>query len=96
MIREPRNIRREDVFWELGLVDVYEDVLSTDRLQDPELQLRDKGTRNIIICFLEYLEALAGVEGSGWSKERIEKVKEDTIREISMYLPGIYYRDLSF
>ncbi|CAM1507986.1 Fc.00g048340.m01.CDS01 [Cosmosporella sp. VM-42] len=82
MMREPKNMRREDVFRELGLADVHEDVFSTDRLQDPELNLRDKGTRNVISCFLGCLEELVGVEGSGWSKERIEKVKEEAMAEI--------------
>lgn len=82
MMREPKNMRREEVFQELGLVDVHEDVFSTDRLQDSELQLRDKGTRNVITCFLGCLEELVGVKGSGWSKERIEKLKEEAMREI--------------
>jgi hypothetical protein len=82
MMREPKNVRREDVFREIGLVDVHEDVFSTDRLQDPELQLRDKGTRNAIVCFMGCLEDLVGVEGGGWSKERIERVKEEAMREV--------------
>ncbi|UZP43379.1 hypothetical protein NXS19_011195 [Fusarium pseudograminearum] len=88
MMREPKNMRRKDVFQELGLVDIHEDVFSTDRLQDPDLQLREKGTRNIIVCFLGCLEELVGAEGSGWSKERIEKVKEEAMREIDN---GIYH-----
>ncbi|KAL6414065.1 uncharacterized protein AUP68_00579 [Ilyonectria robusta] len=63
MMREPTNMRREGVFRELGLVDVHEDVFSTDRLQDPESQLRDKGTRNVIVCFLGCLEELVGWRG---------------------------------
>jgi ubiquinone/menaquinone biosynthesis C-methylase UbiE len=88
MMRERKNVRREDVFREVGLVDVHEDVFSTDRLQDPELQLRDKGTRNAIVCFLGCLEDLVGVEGSGWSKERIERVKEAAMREVDK---GVYH-----
>lgn len=88
MMREPGNVRREDVFRELGLLDVHEDVFSTDRLQDPELQLRDKGTRNILGCFIGCLEGLVGVEGSGWSKERIERVEEEAMREIDK---GVYH-----
>jgi SAM-dependent methyltransferase len=88
MMREPKNVRREDVFREIGLVDVHEDVFSTDRLQDPELQLRDKGTRNAIVCFLGCLEDLVGVEGSGWSKERVERVKEAAMREVDK---GVYH-----
>jgi hypothetical protein len=88
MMREPKNVRREDVFREIGLVDVHEDVFSTDRLQDPELKLRDKGTRNMIACFIGCLEVLVGVEGSEWSKERIEMVKEKAMREVDK---GVYH-----
>jgi hypothetical protein len=88
MMREPKNVRREDVFRGIGLVDVHEDVFSTDRLQDPELQLRDKGTRNVIACFMGCLESLVEVEGSGWSKERIERVKEEAMREVDK---GVYH-----
>jgi len=88
MMRESKNTRREDVFRELGLVDVHEDVFSTDRLQDPELKLRSKGTRNIVVCFLGCLGELVAVEGSGWTNERIERVKEEAIKEIDN---GIYH-----
>jgi SAM-dependent methyltransferase len=88
MMREAKNVRREDVFQEIGLVDVHEDVFSTDRLQDPELKLRDKGTRNALVCFLQCLTDLLGVEGSGWSIERIEKVKEEAMREVDK---GVYH-----
>lgn len=88
MMREPNNVRREDVFRELGLVNVHEDVFSTDRLQEPELELREKGTRNVIACFLGCLETLVEVEGSGWTKERIERVKGEAMREIGN---GVYH-----
>ena len=88
MMREPKNIRREDVFRKLGLMDVHEDVFSTDRLQDPELQLRDKGTRNAIVCYVGCLQSLVGVEGSGWSKERIERLKEEAMKEVD---EGVYH-----
>jgi hypothetical protein len=88
MIRAPENARREGVFRALGLVDVHEDVFSTDKLQDPELQLREKGTRNILDCFVGCLEGFVGVEGSGWSKERIEILKEKAMREIDQ---GVYH-----
>lgn len=88
MMRESKNVRREDVFRGIGLVDVHEDVFSTDRLQDPKLQLRDKGTRNVVVCFMGCLESLVEVEGSGWSKERIERVKEEAMREIDQ---GAYH-----
>ena len=88
MMREPRNVRREDVFREKGLVDVHEDVFSTDRLRDPELKLRESGTRNVIVCFLQCLEELVGVEAGGWSRERIESLKEEAMKEIDQ---GIYH-----
>ena len=88
MMREPANVRRQDVWRNVGLVDVHEDVFSTDKLQDSELQLRDKGTRNIIVCFLGCLEELVGVDGSGWTKQRIEKLKEEAMREIDS---GVYH-----
>ncbi|KAJ2972304.1 hypothetical protein NUW58_g9212 [Xylaria curta] len=88
MMREPKNLRREDVFRELGLVDVHEDVFSTDKLQDPELQLRNKGTRNVLSCFIGCLGELVGVEGSGWSEERIERLREEAMREIDK---GVYH-----
>ena len=88
MMREAKNMRREDVFRKLGLMDVHEDVFSTDRLQDPELQLRDKGTRNAIVCFLGSLQALVGVEGSGWSEARIERLKVEAMKEVDA---GVYH-----
>jgi hypothetical protein len=88
MMREAKNLKREDVFRQAGLVDVHEDVFSTDRLQDPELQLRDKGTRNAIICFTGCLQAFAEVEGSEWSKERIETLEAAAMKEIDQ---GVYH-----
>jgi ubiquinone/menaquinone biosynthesis C-methylase UbiE len=88
MMREPKNMRREAVFREVGLVDVHEDVFSTDRLQDPELQLRDKGTRNAIVCFMGCLQTLVGVKGSGWSEERIKRLKEEAMKEVD---EGVYH-----
>ncbi|KAK3364347.1 S-adenosyl-L-methionine-dependent methyltransferase [Lasiosphaeria hispida] len=88
MMREPGNVGREELWRKLGLVEVYEDVLSTDRLQEPQLELRDKGTRNVIVCFLGCLESLVGVEGSGWTKERIERVKEEAMKEVDQ---GVYH-----
>ncbi|ORX99414.1 hypothetical protein BCR34DRAFT_618912 [Clohesyomyces aquaticus] len=88
MMREPSNLRRQDVFRELGLVDVHEDVFSSDRLQDREAKARDKGTRNIIVCFLRCLEGLVAVEGSGWTNHRIERLKEEAMREIDN---GVYH-----
>ncbi|KAK3344501.1 S-adenosyl-L-methionine-dependent methyltransferase [Lasiosphaeria hispida] len=88
MMREPGNVEREGVWRELGLVDVHEDVFSTDNLQQPELELRAKGTRNIIVCFVGCLETLVGVEGSGWTRERIERIKEKAMGEIDQ---GVYH-----
>jgi SAM-dependent methyltransferase len=88
MMREPRNVRREDVFRKSGLLDVHEDVFSTDRLQDPELQLRDKGTRNALVCFLGSLQALAGVHGSEWTEERIETLRVRAMKEVD---EGVYH-----
>lgn len=88
MMQETKNPRREDVFRGLGLVDVHEDVFSSDRLQDLEANARDKGTRNIIACFLGCLEGLVTVDGSGWTAERIERLKEEAMREIDS---GVYH-----
>ncbi|TLS29241.1 hypothetical protein PpBr36_01992 [Pyricularia pennisetigena] len=88
MMRESRNVRRPDVFREAGLVDVHEDVFSTDRLQDPGLGFRDKGTRNIMDCFLGCLEELVAVEGSGWTKESIENLRAEAMGEIDA---GVYH-----
>jgi SAM-dependent methyltransferase len=82
MMRQLKNLRREEVFRDGGLVDVHEDVFSTDRLQDAKLELRDKGTRNAITCFLGCLEHLIEINVCGWSKEKIEKLKEKAMREI--------------
>lgn len=88
MMRESHNLRRADVFRELGLVGVHEDVFSTDRVQDPGLQFRDRGTRNIIECFLGCLEELLAVEGSGWTKERIEALRPEAMGEVDA---GVYH-----
>ncbi|KAK3377279.1 hypothetical protein B0T24DRAFT_656869 [Lasiosphaeria ovina] len=88
MMREPGNLRRPDVWRALGLVDVHEDVFSTDRLQDPGLRLRDRGTRNVIECFVGCLQSLVGVEGSGWTRERIERLNAEAMREIDA---GVYH-----
>jgi hypothetical protein len=88
LMREARNVGRPDVFRELGLVDVHEDVFSTDRLRDPALGFRDKGTRNIMDCFVGCLEELAVVEGSGWTRERIQRLRAEAMREIDA---GVYH-----
>lgn len=88
MMREPKNARRIDTLRELGLIDVHEDVFSSDRLQDLEGNERDKGTRNIIACFLGCLEELVTMEGSVWTKSRIEKLKAEAMKEID---DGVYH-----
>lgn len=88
MMREPRNVRREDVLRNLGLSHVHEDVFSTDRLQDPSLELRDKGTRNAIACFVQALQSLVGAEGSGWTEERIQDLNTRAMKEIDQ---GVYH-----
>ncbi|KAF1999722.1 hypothetical protein P154DRAFT_523048 [Amniculicola lignicola CBS 123094] len=88
MMRESKNLKREDVFRELGLVDVHEDVFSSDKLQDPESHARDKETRNIMACFLGCLEEVVAVEGNGWTSQRIERLKEEAMKEIDN---GVYH-----
>jgi hypothetical protein len=88
MMREPKNVKREATLRELGLIDVHEDVFSSDRLQDLEGNERDKGTRNIIACFLGCLEELLTIEGSGWTKSRIDKLKVEAMKEID---DGVYH-----
>ena len=56
--------------------------------RDPELNLRESGTRNVIVCFLQCLEEFVGVEASGWSRERIERLKEEAMKEVDQ---GIYH-----
>jgi len=75
-------MKRDSVWRGLGLVEVHEDVFSSDKLQEPELELREKGTRNIIECFLGCLE------GAGWSKERVEQLKAEAMGEIDK---GVYH-----
>ncbi|KAK4110385.1 hypothetical protein N656DRAFT_800269 [Canariomyces notabilis] len=87
MMRDGRRVNREEIWRELGLVDVHEDVFSTDRLQEPELRLREKGTRNMIVCFAQCLESLVGVEGNGWTKERVRRLEEEAMKEIEN---GVY------
>ena len=88
MMREGRNMKREQVWEGLGLVNVHEDVFSTDRLQEPELHLREKGTRNIMDCFLACLYSLVDGEKGEWTKERIELLKRDAMKEID---EGVYH-----
>ncbi|KAK3389794.1 hypothetical protein B0H63DRAFT_537879 [Podospora didyma] len=82
------SVKREEIWRGLGLVDVHEDVFSTDRLQEPDLKLREKGTRNMIVCFTGCLESLVGKEGSDWTMEKIRKLEEEAMREIDA---GVYH-----
>jgi ubiquinone/menaquinone biosynthesis C-methylase UbiE len=88
MMRERKNVKRTDTLRELGLVNVHEDVFSSDRLQDLEGNERDKGTRNIIACFLGCLEELVTIDRSGWTSQRIEKLKMEAAKEIDN---GVYH-----
>ncbi|KAE9376012.1 S-adenosyl-L-methionine-dependent methyltransferase [Stipitochalara longipes BDJ] len=77
------NVGREEVWRGIGLVDVHEDVFSTDRVQDAGLGFREKGTRNAMACFVGVLEGLVNEgKGEGWSRERIERVRIEAEREI--------------
>ncbi|KAK1756695.1 S-adenosyl-L-methionine-dependent methyltransferase [Echria macrotheca] len=88
MMRGGGDVQREKIWEGVGLVDVHEDVFSTDRLQDPELRLRERGTRNVIVCFTGCLESLVGTEGSGWTRERIRELESEAMREIGR---GVYH-----
>lgn len=88
MMREGRNMKREETWRGIGLVDVHEDVFSSDRLQEPDLRLREKGTRNIVECFVGCLESLVGVEGSRWTRERVEGLKVRAMKEVDQ---GVYH-----
>ena len=70
------------------MVDVHEDVFSSDRVQDLDGMARERETRNVIDCFLACLEGLVKVQGSGWTTERIESLKERAMREIEK---GVYH-----
>ncbi|KAK4227351.1 hypothetical protein QBC38DRAFT_536537 [Podospora fimiseda] len=88
MIREGNTrIDREKLWREKvkGLVHVHEDVFSTDRLCETEI--REKGTRNIIKCFLGCLRVLIG-EDEGWTEERVKRLEEEAMREID---EGVYH-----
>ncbi|KAH7305741.1 S-adenosyl-L-methionine-dependent methyltransferase [Rhexocercosporidium sp. MPI-PUGE-AT-0058] len=63
------DVHREEIWRDLGLEKVHEDIFSTDRIQDQEMNLREKGTKNAIVCFLGCLEGFVS-EREGWSKRR--------------------------
>ena len=84
MIREPGRLFREKVLMEKRLVDVHEDVFSTDRLPG----MREMGTRNMIMCFKQYLEDLVKIQGSGWTLERVDKLCKDALEEVDA---GVYH-----
>ncbi len=91
MMREgnPEGVGREEVWRGCGLVEVREDVFSSDRLRDEGSKgLRETGTRNVMECFLGCLEELVGVEGSGWTRERIERLRGEAEEEIKQ---GVYH-----
>lgn len=86
MMREAGNVRRPETLRELGMVEVHEDVFSTDRLQD--LEARKVGTWNILICFLQCLEDLAKSEESEWTMQKVEELKAQAKKEVD---EGIYH-----
>lgn len=86
MIQDCEDVGREEVFKQAGLVDVSEDVFSTDKLMVEGV--REMGTKNMILCWRQYLEDLVEIEGSGWTKERVEKLCEEAIREVD---GGVYH-----
>ena len=88
MMRERGDARREETWRGQGLVDVYEDVFSSDRLGDAEAGLREKGMRNVLECFVGCLESLVGVEGSGWTGESVRRLKERAMKEVE---EGVYH-----
>jgi len=86
MIRDagPVSRVREAVLNERGLKDVHEDVFASDRL--PEM--RDVGSKNMIMCWKQALEDLVKLGGTGWTEERVEKVCEEAFKEIDA---GLYH-----
>jgi SAM-dependent methyltransferase len=86
MMRESGNVKRIESFQEVGFVEVHEDVFSSDRLQD--LPARDTMTRNILVCFIDCLKSLIGVDGSGWTSERIDVLAEKAMQEVDQ---GAYH-----
>jgi hypothetical protein len=85
-MRESKNLKREEIWREIGLKEVHEDCFSTDRLRDEEM--REVLTRNVMTCFVGCLEEFVVVEGSGWTRERLERVMEEAMREIDN---GVYH-----
>ncbi|KAM7193029.1 hypothetical protein V8F20_008545 [Naviculisporaceae sp. PSN 640] len=93
MMREGRvSVNRDEIWRDLGLVDVHEDVFSSDRLQDgPGLRLRETGTRNVIECFTGCLQSLVSAEardGNGWTRDKIKRLEEAAMEEIET---GVYH-----
>jgi len=84
MMREAMNLKREDAWRAVGLVDVHEDVFSSDRLGEQ----RNASTRNIIVCFLGCLEGSIGVENSVWRERKIEGLRKRAMKEID---DGVYH-----
>jgi SAM-dependent methyltransferase len=84
LIQEPKRLFRESVFLEAGLKDVHEDVFSSDRLPG----LRKVGTKNIMECFIQNMGDLIGMEGSGWSEEKIKNLHAAALEEVDR---GVYH-----
>ena len=83
-------MQREQVWKGLGLVDVYEDAFSTtDRLQGARVAVEMEGyEEHHGLLFWGCLESLVGREKSGWTKERIERLRGDAIRGLKN---GVYH-----
>ncbi|KAM7212793.1 S-adenosyl-L-methionine-dependent methyltransferase [Rhypophila decipiens] len=94
MMREGRaSVNREEIWRGLGMVDVHEDVFSSDRLQDgpPGLEMRKMGTRNVMECFVGCLESLLGAEDpteNGWTRDKIKRLEKQAMDEIEK---GVYH-----
>ncbi|KAK4216725.1 S-adenosyl-L-methionine-dependent methyltransferase [Rhypophila decipiens] len=94
MMREGRaGVNREDIGKGLGLVEVHEDVFSSDRLQDgpPGLEIRKMGTKNVMECFVGCLESLFGAEDlavNGWTRDKIKGLEKQAMEEIEK---GVYH-----
>lgn len=86
MMQDFGEVGREEVFSEAGLVEISEDIFSTDRLMVEGV--REMGTKNMILCWRQYLEHLIEIEGSGWTRERVERLCEEALGEVDA---GVYH-----
>lgn len=84
MIREPHPLHREKILEQRGMYEVHEDVFSSDRIPAK----REVGTKNMIMCWKQYLEDLARMEGTGWTQERVKRVCAAALKEAEA---GVYH-----